>query len=741
MAVHFLVPLLCFLFLGTGTPASSASTTSLTTNTTADGSPARQAAGSGNVTTFSFTTFHGDLRGANMTVVGDAAINGGALQITPDSLNDAADFLTNRSGRVLYSAPFRLWRDDKTTGNANKKVASFSAVFTVNVFRAPGTEPAEGFAFLIAPSADKPPAGSYGGFLGLTNASTDGNASNRIVAVELDTEKQPYDPDDNHIGLNVNSVVSVANVSLRPLGIEICPVKTAKYNVWIDYDGAALRIAVYMADVAEPKPASPVLASKLDLGATVAESSYFGFSASTGRKYQLNCVLAWNMTVERIPWDVDEPSKTSKGLTLGLVAVGVSVAVLAAAALGCYYLCVVRRRKVKSEEEGSAITGTMIRSLAGGPREFDYRELRKATNNFDERMKLGQGGYGVVYRGVVVDDHNNPSTAGTTVEVAVKKFSRASSQGENDFLSELSIINRLRHKHLVRLVGWSHDNGELLLVYEYMPNGSLDQHLFSSAPTAGSRPRQPLGWELRYGIVQGVASALHYLHDQYDQRVVHRDLKASNIMLDANFTARLGDFGLARAIETDKTSYMEEVAGGVHGTVGYIAPECFHTEKATRESDVYAFGAVILETVCGRRPRCDIEGFHFLVDWVWRLHRDGRALEAVDPNLDGAFDEDDAERLLMLGLACSHPTPAERPKAQAISQILMRSMPVPAVPPFKPSFVWPAIDGGFDTMSTAAGTGTMSSLVTSSSTWSGNFARGSQSHAPAPEQDTSGSLV
>uniref|UniRef100_A0ACD5ZN21 Uncharacterized protein n=1 Tax=Avena sativa TaxID=4498 RepID=A0ACD5ZN21_AVESA len=742
MAVHFLVLPLCFLFLGTGTPASSASTTSLTTNTTADGSPARQAAGSGgNVTTFSFTTFHGDLRGVNMTVVGDAAINGGALQITPDSLNDAADFLTNKSGRVLYSAPFRLWRDDKTSGNANKKVASFSAVFTVNVFRAPGTEPAEGFAFLIAPSADKPPPGSYGGFLGLTNASTDGNASNRIVAVELDTEKQPYDPDDNHIGLNVNSVVSVANVSLRPLGIEICPVKTAKYNVWIDYDGAARRIAVYMADVAESKPASPVLASKLDLGATVAESSYFGFSASTGRKYQLNCVLAWNMTVERIPWDVDEPSKTSKGLTLGLVAVGVSVAVLVAAALGCYYLCVVRRRKAKSEEEGSAITGTMIRSLAGGPREFDYRELRKATNNFDERMKLGQGGYGVVYRGVVVDDHNNPSTAGTTVEVAVKKFSRASSQGENDFLSELSIINRLRHKHLVRLVGWSHDNGELLLVYEYMPNGSLDQHLFISAPTAGSRPRQPLGWELRYGIVQGVASALHYLHDQYDQRVVHRDLKASNIMLDANFTARLGDFGLARAIETDKTSYMEEVAGGVHGTVGYIAPECFHTEKATRESDVYAFGAVILETVCGRRPRCDIEGFHFLVDWVWRLHRDGRALEAVDPNLDGAFDEDDAERLLMLGLACSHPTPAERPKAQAISQILMRSMPVPAVPPFKPSFVWPAIDGGFDTMSTAAGTGTMSSLVTSSSTWSGNFARGSQSHAPAPEQDTSGSLV
>ncbi|KAI5017716.1 hypothetical protein ZWY2020_042604 [Hordeum vulgare] len=128
---------------------------------------------------------------------------------------------------------------------------------------------------------------------------------------------------------------------------------------------------------------------------------------------------------------------------------------------------------------------------------------------------------------------------------------------------------------------WSHDNGELLLVYEYMSNGSLDQHLFSSAP--GSRPGQALGWELRYSIVQGVASALHYLHDQFDQRIVHRDLKASNIMLDAAFTARLGDFGLARAFETDKTSYMEEAGGGVHGTVGYIAPSAF-TPRRPRAS-------------------------------------------------------------------------------------------------------------------------------------------------------------
>ena len=446
MAVRFLV--LSLLVLAS---SSSGSTTSLATNATADGGSLDRL-DAGSVTTFSFSNFHPEYRGKNLTVIGDADITKGALQITPDTVNEAAHFLTNKSGRVLYYAQVRLWRREKG-GKANasaggKKVASFRTVFTVNVFRVSGTEPAEGFAFLIAPSAGEPPAGSYGGYLGLTNATTDGNAANQVVAVELDTEKQPYDPDDNHIGLNVNSVVSVANASLTPRGIEISPVKTAKYNVWIDYNGSARHITVYMADFEAAKPASPVLAAPLDLGATVAERSYLGFAASTGTKYQLNCVLAWNMTVEKL----DEPSN-NRGLILGL-AVGVPVGVLAlgaAAALG-YYVCVVRRRKL-GRDQGSAITGTMIRSLAGGPREFDYRELRKATNNFDERMKLGQGGYGVVYRGTVADDHSNPAAAGTAVEVAVKKFSRASTQGQNDFLAELSIINRLRHKHLVRLVG------------------------------------------------------------------------------------------------------------------------------------------------------------------------------------------------------------------------------------------------------------------------------------------------
>lgn len=238
----------------------------------------------------------------------------------------------------------------------------------------------------------------------------------------------------------------------------------------------------------------------------------------------------------------------------------------------------------------------------------------------------------------------------------------------------------------ISLLGWCHKNDMLLLVYDYMPNGSLDSHLFSE-----SKEKATLEWELRHKIASGVASALHYLHDEYDQKVLHRDLKASNIMLDSNFNARLGDFGLARAIENEKTSYAE--LGGVHGTMGYIAPECFHTGKATCESDVYGFGAVLLEVVCGQRPWTKIEGFQSLVDWVWYLHREGRILEAVDQRLGTNYMAKEAERLLLLGLACSHPIGSERPKTQAIIQIISGSVAVPLVQPFKPAFVWPSMPG------------------------------------------------
>lgn len=608
-----------------------------------------------------------------------ATISNDALQITPDSGNRNFN-LANRSGRVLLNKSFILWEDD---GAGGVRVASFNSSFVINIFRVNNSTPGEGLAFLIAPDLALP-ENSDGQYLGLTNSTTDSNPENGIVAIELDTVKQEFDPDDNHMGLNIHSVISLKTVSLDDLGIEIAPVGGRNHMVWVHYDGSSTKMEVYMAEEGKAKPATPALAAELNLKDLVREKSYFGFAASTGRNFQLNCVLKWNLTVEMLSDDsVENGGNDNKKLIKICVGIGVGLFSLLLIGVGTwlYYL---HKKKAASDPN---LLGA-LKSLPGTPREFPFKDLKKATNNFDERHKLGQGGFGVVYKGLLTKEN---------IQIAVKKFSRENIKGQDDFLSELTIINRLRHKHLVRLLGWCHKSGMLLLVYDYMPNGSLDNHLFHEL-----EGNVILEWNLRYKIISGVASALHYLHNEYDQTVVHRDLKASNIMLDSEFNARLGDFGLARALENEKTSYAE--LEGVPGTMGYIAPECFHTGKATRESDVYGFGAVVLEVVCGQRPWTKIGGFQFLVDWVWSLHREERILEAVDERLNSDYVAEEAKRLLLLGLACSHPIASERPKTQAIFQIISGSVPPPHVPPFKPAFVWPAAVGNIDVDASSADT-------------------------------------
>ncbi|KAJ1280700.1 hypothetical protein BS78_04G252600 [Paspalum vaginatum] len=672
------------------------------------------------ITNFSFPSFANNLFGleANLTIHNNASIASGALQITPDSGNNATAYLVNQAGRVFYPKPFVLWTA-ATAPNATANVASFSTAFVVNLYRQDNLK-GEGLAFLIASGNDNPPRGSYGQYLGLTNASTDGLRANGFAAVEFDTVKQSFDPDDNHVGLDVNGVHSNATAPLGPFGIELAPFirpnapSDGSNYVWIDYNGTARHVWVYMSPNGTKSTAAAVLNAPLDLsGILLGKKAYFGFSASTGVDYQLNCIKVWNMTVE-VLLDDSGPKKLT-GWKLG-VAIGVpcAAALLLGLLAGLYFI---KKRKKVGDDPSSLFNNALnLRSIPGVPREFDYKELRKGANNFDEKMKLGQGGYGVVYRAVV------PGENVQSMEVAVKQFSGANTQGQEDFLAELSIINRLRHRNLVKLVGWCHQNGVLLLVYDYMPNGSLDRHLF------GGKDAAMLDWKQRHNVIAGVASALNYLHHEFDQTVIHRDIKPSNIMLDSSFHARLGDFGLARALESDKTSYTDKV--GVPGTLGYIAPECFHTGRATRESDVFGFGAVILETVCGRRVVCNNPaGCSQLLEWVWKLHGAGRVLEAVDPRLAGEYDEEDAERLLLLGLACSHPNPRRRPNAQVILQNLQTpSVPPLPVPVSKPVFMWPVplADGeewgeeewhGQEVQTSMSHSGVTSSDVTSSSNY------------------------
>ncbi|XP_062011472.1 L-type lectin-domain containing receptor kinase IX.1-like [Rosa rugosa] len=306
-----------------------------------------------------------------------------------------------------------------------------------------------------------------------------------------------------------------------------------------------------------------------------------------------------------------------------------------------------------------------------GPRKFSYTELALATSNFDAEKKLGEGGFGAVYKGVINDLNFN-----VAVDVVVKKISPESRQGLKEYIAEVQTISALRHRHLVQLIGWCHEKGEFLLVYKYIPNGSLDTHLFKDT--------NMLSWEDRYRIVKELASVLFYLQEQCGdhQYVLHRDIKSSNIMLDLDFTAKLGDFGLAQLLDHGQPLKTTHAAG----TRGYMAPEYITTKVATKKSDVYSFGIVALEIACGRRPsvatpengKCDI------VEWVWELYGERKILQAADPKLSTHFDEKQMTWLMVVGLWCAHPDYSNRASIEQAIEVLNFRAELPHLPPKMP---------------------------------------------------------
>ncbi|XP_010520029.1 PREDICTED: probable L-type lectin-domain containing receptor kinase S.5 [Tarenaya hassleriana] len=584
-----------------------------------------------------------------------------AIQVTPDVRGGP---LTNHSGRALYKKRFRLWTKDKN--------ATFDTTFLINVSNQ--TDPGgEGLAFVL--TADTPPpADSHGQWLGLVNGSTNGSASSKIVAVELDTRKSfPEDLDSNHVGLNVNSISSVVQESLTGHGIRISA--GSSLAVHIRYDGKNLSVYVSTDKKADPlqDPRNLVFSHAIDLSAYLPEKVYVGFSASTGNETELNCVQSWRFEGLDIGGD-------SKLLWLWIT-IPIASVVLAGMLFGSVrYL---RSRSKEGEENPSDIEAE-IDHCAINPRKFKLRELKKATNHFSPQNKLGQGGFGMVFKG-----------SWKNRDIAVKRVSEKSHQGKQEFISEIKTIGNLNHKNLVKLLGWCYEKKEFLLVYEFMPKGSLDRYLFLEDRTT-KRGSSTLGWESRMNIVRGLSHALEYLHNGCDNRILHRDIKASNVMLDSDFNPKLGDFGLARAIQQSEMTHhsTKEIAG----TPGYMAPETFLNGRATVETDVYAFGVLMLEVVSGKKPTHFSKEQNYnnsIVNWLWELYRKGTIFESADPRLEGDFEEEEMKSVLLLGLACCHPDPNKRPSMRTVLKVLTGEMHPPDVPKERPAFVWPTMPPSF----------------------------------------------
>ncbi|CAN6355957.1 unnamed protein product [Urochloa humidicola] len=299
------------------------------------------------------------------------------------------------------------------------------------------------------------------------------------------------------------------------------------------------------------------------------------------------------------------------------------------------------------------------------PKRFHYQDLAVATRYFSDEVKLGEGGFGSVYHGYLQD---------MDLHVAIKRVSKNSNQGRKEYESEVKIISRLRHRNLVELIGWYHRGLELLLVYELMPNGSLDTYIHN--------PDKVLSWAIRYDIVLGIGSALLYLHQDCQQCVLHRDIKPSNIMLDASFNAKLGDFGLARLVDHGRASHTTVLAG----TMGYMDPECMVTGGACIESDVYSFGVVLLEIACGRPPMIEVsKGTNtHLVQWVWEFYSGRKILDAADERLGSEFSSEEMEHVMVTALWCTHPDRTQRPTIREAVNVLRLDAQLPNLPPKMP---------------------------------------------------------
>ncbi|KAJ8636851.1 hypothetical protein MRB53_011118 [Persea americana] len=241
-----------------------------------------------------------------------------------------------------------------------------------------------------------------------------------------------------------------------------------------------------------------------------------------------------------------------------------------------------------------------------------------------------------------------------------------------EFIAEVVSLGRLRHRNLVPLRGYCRYKGELLLVYDLMPRGSLDKFIYD-------QPKSSLNWGQRFRIIKGVASGLVYLHEEWEQVVLHRDIKASNVLLDNELQGRLGDFGLARLHQHGTDLQTTRVAG----TLGYIAPELARTGKATTSTDVFAFGIFMLEVACGRRPiewRALTQEL-LLVDWVLDCWRKGMILDSADAKLGDGYALEEMELVMKLGLLCSHPLSQCRPSMRLVMQFLDGDVPLPKLSP------------------------------------------------------------
>ncbi|XP_075480202.1 L-type lectin-domain containing receptor kinase S.6 [Primulina tabacum] len=635
---------------------------------------------------------------SNLTFFGGAFLSNNSIVLTketncspPAPENAVVPPLTPLSGvgRAFSVSPVRFL-DFSTNATA-----SFSCSFSFTITSNSSCSFANGFAFQITSNTGLFSVSD--GYMGLPeDLETSTEVRDSYFAVEFDTSFEPYleDINGNHLGIDVNNIMSLASVDVVPKGIDL---KNGKeMTAWIEYRDSEKVIRVWLGYLSQVKPPDPVLVAQIDLSKQFKEFMHVGFSASNGRGSSTQVVGRWRFKTffgflpSTMPMDIVEdgdcmmcspvdsdiqigsfeyhPSNKrilNFAIVFGSLAV---VTIIVAAAVVIFLVCYLRRRRLRR-----ARSERHMHRFHGGrmvPKMLSLNEIKSATNGFNQDKIIGEGASAVVYEGAI------PSYG----SVAVKRFNYENkfdaSMSRIPFNTEFStMVGCLRHKNLVQLQGWCCERNELVLVYEYMANGSLDKILHKRMSLT-----KFLTWERRLNIILGVASAVIYLHEECESQIIHRDIKTCNILLDSAFNAKLGDFGLA---EVYRHSFRARDATVPAGTMGYLAPEYVFSGLPSVKTDVYSFGVVVLEVATGRRP-VDEERL-VVTDFVWDLWEKGMISKAADPKLMNKFSKVEMERTLAVGLACANPNCDRRPTMREAARMLRGESALPVLPSRKPT--------------------------------------------------------
>lgn len=592
----------------------------------------------------------------------------GSLQIPNES--EETD-IRHQAGRGLYSFPIRLL--DPIT----KTPASFQTTFSFqlnNLTTASDTSDyggGSGLTFIIVP--DEFTVGRPGPWLGMLNDACESDY--KAVAIEFDTRENPEfgDPNDNHVGINLGSIVSTKIINVSDIGVSLKD--GFVHHAWIDYDGPQRRIDIRLGLANQDVyPTKPIFSEFMDLSPYLNEYMFVGFSAATGNHTQIHNILSWNFTstsqaflrypssetcqgkimLEKTTTETTATNENSKrnetprSFLIFMAAVVLALVVL----IGFYFISKHRKRAAKSN---TSIDEEIHRPRPPNkPRRFRFSELSSSTRSFNEIEVLGSDNRGVFYRGKLANGN----------QVALKRFSAQflSTHGSDKkrLLKEIKVISHVRHPNLLPIRGWCQDNNEIVAVYDFVPNGSLDKWLFG----AGVLP-----WTRRFKVIKDVADGLSFLHTK---QLAHKNLKCSSVFLDVSFRAVLGDFGFV-LMGAESKQFESVVCNG---------------------ADVFEFGVIVLEVI-GGRPRVEDteEGKseeRNLLDFAWNLHEINDKVKLVDRRMGSLINLEQAIRVMEIGLLCTLNENKGRPTMEQVVEFLHNmEKPIPELPKTRPVALFP----------------------------------------------------